>query len=474
MCFCDYITRRQIGQTDRADRTGFRIGISGDGFMKFRASYIWAVLVALGVIGWMASGKFNNPMADGVSEQDMSASSAASLQDNSGPQDDAGQTETASAPTTPRISAVTVTNSAVRRSVRASGVTQPKAIVTVSAEIAGTARKVPVSEGSAIAAGDVLVALNTTTLPVRIEAAKAEIVAAQTAYDTAVEQARGTYEEERAAAQAMLEVAKQRLEISQKLASQNFSAPVEQAQLKADYENARMALARIDLAKNFKSEVDISQSQARLATAKSNLAVLRDQLKKSTVTAPTGGWLETVSVDVGEQVGAGMPVATILDMEEVKIIVGVPQTDIAQITVGDQVSVDVAGAGKRAGIVSRIASITSSTTRTFDVEVTVPNPERTLRAGMSVEATIDVGFQPAFGMSPAHLSVAGDGSLTAKISENGIVRVVTVDLVRSGVEQVFVSGLTDGDTLLTFGQAFVEAGDAVRLDKGRLDMESTS
>ena len=447
--------------------------------MKFRASYIWAVLVALGVIGWMASGKFNNPMADGVSEQDMSASSATSLQDNSGPQDDAGQTEIASAPTTPRISAVTVTNSAVRRSVRASGVTQPKAIVTVSAEIAGTARKVPVSEGSTIAAGDVLVALNTTTLPVRIEAAKAEIVAAQTAYDTAVEQARGTYEEERASAQAMLEVAKQRLEISQKLASQNFSAPVEQAQLKADYENARMALARIDLAKNFKSEVEISQSQARLATAKSNLAVLRDQLKKSTVTAPTGGWLETVSVDVGEQVGAGTPVATILDMEEVKIIVGVPQTDIAQITVGDQVSVDVAGAGKRAGIVSRIASITSSTARTFDVEVTVPNPERTLRAGMSVEATIDVGFQPAFGMSPAHLSVAGDGSLTAKISEDGIVRVVTVDLVRSGVEQVFVSGLSDGDTLLTFGQAFVEAGDAVRIDMGRidtgrLDMESTS
>ena len=431
--------------------------------MKFRASYIWAALVAFGVIGWMASGKFNNPMADGVSEQGLSDTPVAAVQDG------AGKTAASPADNNPRISAVTVTNSAVRRSVRASGVTRPKAIVTVSAEMAGTARKVPVTEGSAVTGGDVLVALNTTTLPVRIEAAKAEIVAAETAYDTAVDQARGTYEEERAAAEATLEVARQRLEISQKLASQNFSAPVEQAQLKADYENARMALARIDLAKNHRSDVEISQGQARLATAKSNLAVLRDQLKKSTITAPTSGWLETVSVDVGEQVGAGTPVATILNMDEVKIIVGVPQTDIAQISVGDPVSVDVAGAGKRKGTVSRIASITSSTTRTFDVEVTVPNADRTLRAGMSVEATIDVGFQPAFGMSPAHLSVAGDGSLTAKISEDGIVRVVTVDLVRSGVEQVFVSGLADGDTLLTFGQAFVEAGDTVRLD-----MESAS
>ena len=270
--------------------------------MKFRASYIWAMLVALGVVGWMLSGKFNNPMADGVSEQDMSGVSEVVAT-----KDGDAEEEATSASNTPRISAVTVTNSAVRRSVRASGVTRPKAIVTISAEIAGTARKVPVSEGNAIASGDVLVALNTTTLPVRIEAAKAEIVAAQTAYDMAVEQSRGTYEEERAAAQATLEVARQRLEISQKLASQNFSAPVEQAQLKADYENARMALARIDLVKNHRAGVDISQNQARLATAKSNLAVLRDQLKKSTITAPTGGWLETVSVDVGEQVGPARP-----------------------------------------------------------------------------------------------------------------------------------------------------------------------
>ena len=224
-----------------------------------------------------------------------------------------------------------------------------------------------------------------------------------------------------------------------------------------------MALARIELAKNLRSEVDVSQSLARLATAKSNLAVLRDQLSKSTIVAPVAGWLEAVDVDSGEQVAAGSPVATILDMGELKIVVAVPQTDIAHISIKDPVSVDIAGAGRRAGEVTRIASITSSTTRTFDVEVTVPNPDRALRAGMSVEATIDVGFQPAFGMSPAHLSVAGDGSLTAKVSDGGIVRIVPVELVRSGVEQVFVSGLSDGDTLLTFGQAFVEAGDTVAI-----------
>ena len=363
----------------------------------------------------------------------------------------------------PIISSVTVENSKVRRSVRASGVTRPKAIITLSAEIGGTAVKVPAVEGRQIEAGDVLVVIDTSTLPARIEAAKAEIAAATTALDSATAQSRGTYIEQRAAAEANLEVAKQRLEIAQKLAKQNFSAPVELAQLKANYENARMTLAQIDLAKNLRSDVDIAQNRARLATAKSNLAVLRDQLAKSTIKAPVAGWLETMHLEQGEQIAAGSPAATILDMGELKIVVAVPQTNIGEVELDDPVNVIVAGAGMRKGAVTKIASISSTTTRTFDVEVTVPNPGRELRAGMTVEANIDVGFQPAFGMSPAHLSVAGDGSLTAKIDDGGTVRVVPVELVRSGVEQVFVSGLADGAALLTFGQAFVNAGDPVRV-----------
>ena len=422
--------------------------------MKFKSSYIWAALVALGAVGWMASGMLGG--GPGAPEAAAVAEAASSPGDAPAAAVEAGAA-------TPIISSVMVENSKVRRSVRASGVTQPRAIVTLSAEIGGTARKVPVSEGRQVEAGDVLVVIDTSTLPARIEAAKAEIAAATTALDSATAQSRGTYAEQRAAAEANLDVAKQRLEIAQKLAKQNFSAPVELAQLKANYENARMTLAQIDLAKNLRSEVDIAQNRARLATAKSNLAVLRDQLAKSTIKAPAAGWLEKMHLEQGEQISAGAPAATILDMDELKIVVAVPQTNIGEVEIGDPVNVNVAGAGMRRGAVTKIASISSSTTRTFDVEVTVPNPGRELRAGMTVEASIDVGFQPAFGMSPAHLSVAGDGSLTAKIDDSGTVRVVPVELVRSGVEQVFVSGLADGATLLTFGQAFVNAGDPVRV-----------
>jgi multidrug efflux system membrane fusion protein len=95
------------------------------------------------------------------------------------------------------------------------------------------------------------------------------------------------------------------------------------------------------------------------------------------------------------------------------------------------------------------------------VTIDVPNADRALRAGMSVEATINTGVIAAYGVSPAHLSVTENGQLTAKVSRNDIVQVVPVDVVRSGSELVYVSGLADDMILLTVGQAFVSVGDSV-------------
>jgi len=426
--------------------------------MKFKTSYIWAGLVALGVIGWMVSGSFT-----GSDDADTASVSDGAGQGMSAPAGDTQISPNETANAAPRVSAVIVENAQIRQSIRASGITEPAAVFTISAEIGGTITEVAAREGSAVEKGDVLVVMDTQTLPSRIAAAKAEMAAAKAALTTARNLSVGTYEEERAAALANLEVATQRLEIGEKLVAKSFSAPVDLAQLKANFEAARMTLARIDLEKNYRAELDISQNEARFEGAKSSLVVLQDQLAKSRITAPIAGWLETVHVDVGEQMPSGAAAATILNMEELSIIVAVPQTNIAQVAIGNPVSIDVAGVGQRTGKVSRIASISTSTTRTFDVEITVPNPDRMLRAGMTVEADIDVGYQPAFGMSPAHLSVTSEGSLTAKVDDDGVVRVVPVELVRSGVEQVFVSGLANGDRLLTFGQAFVEAGDMVRV-----------
>ncbi|MGB2107934.1 MAG: efflux RND transporter periplasmic adaptor subunit [Candidatus Puniceispirillum sp.] len=420
--------------------------------MKIKSSYLLAGLVALLVGLWMASGSFMKDTPAAINDSDQAEADSGA--------DMPKQADVTSSFT---VSAVSVQNETINRTIRANGVSEAAFDVTVSSKIDGNIIRIPATEGSEIKQGDVLVVLDKGTLPEQIAAAKAELNAAEKSYDAAQKQSKGTLKEELAAARANLVVTEKRLSIANELAKENFTAPVELAQLKADYENARVQLAKIETAQNYRSELEVAQNMARVEAARASLAALQTQLEDSTIRSPVSGLLETLHVEKGERMRRDAAAATILGMDTLSVIVAVPQNDIAQISVGDMVDVKIAGAGTNRGKVTKIASRSNQATRTFDVEVSVQNKDRKLRGGVTVEATIDVGTIAAFGLSPAHLSVSSDGSLFAKISVDGIVQKIDVNMVRSGGEKVFVSGLPDGAIVLTVGQAFVEAGDNVEI-----------
>lgn len=418
--------------------------------MKIKSSYLLAGLIALLVGLWMASGSFMKDTPAAINDSDQAEADSGA--------DMPKQADVTSSFT---VSAVSVQNETINRTIRANGVSEAAFDVTVSSKIDGNIIRIPATEGNEIKQGDVLVVLDKGTLPEQIAAAKAELNAAEKSYDAAQKQSKGTLKEELAAARANLVVTEKRLSIANELAKENFTAPVELAQLKADYENARVQLAKIETAQNYRSELEVAQNMARVEAARASLAALETQLEDSTIRSPVSGLLETLHVEKGERMRRDAAAATILGMDTLSVIVAVPQNDIAQISVGDMVDVKIAGAGTNRGKVTKIASRSNQATRTFDVEVSVQNKDRKLRGGVTVEATIDVGTIAAFGLSPAHLSVSSDGSLFAKISVDGIVQKIDVNMVRSGGEKVFVSGLPDGAIVLTVGQAFVEAGDNV-------------
>lgn len=418
--------------------------------MKIKSSYLLAGLIALLVGLWMASGSFMKDTPAAINDSDQAEADSGA--------DMSKQADVTSSFT---VSAVSVQNETINRTIRANGVSEAAFDVTVSSKIDGNIIRIPATEGSEVKQGDVLVVLDKGILPEQIEAAKAELNAAEKSYDAAQKQSKGTLKEELAAARANLVVTEKRLSIANELAKENFTAPVELAQLKADYENARVQLAKIETAQNYRSELEVAQNMARVKAARASLAALETQLEDSTIRSPVSGLLETLHVEKGERMRRDAAAATILGMDTLSVIVAVPQNDIAQISVGDMVDVKIVGAGTNRGKVTKIASRSNQATRTFDVEVSVQNKDRKLRGGVTVEATIDVGTIAAFGLSPAHLSVSSDGSLFAKISVDGIVQKIDVNMVRSGGEKVFVSGLPDGAIVLTVGQAFVEAGDNV-------------
>jgi len=354
--------------------------------MASKKSYLLAAAVALGVTAWMLSDNIVGSTPAPEVEVTKDAADA--------PKFRAAQKFI--------VSAVRVKNQPITQVVRANGFSEADFVVTVSAKASGDIVKISAKEGSNVKKGDMLVKLDEGTLPEQIRAARAN-----------------------------LDVAKKRQEVAERLAKENFSAPLEQAERAADYQNALV-----------------------------QLTLLQKQLADTVIASPVNGHLETVHVEAGERIRNDMPAATILGLDTLSVVVAVPQTEISNIAIGNDVALLVSGI-ERQGKVTKIATQSNAATRTFEVTIDVPNADRALRAGMSVEATIDTGVIAAYGVSPAHLSVTENGQLTAKVSRNDIVQVVPVDVVRSGSELVYVSGLADDMILLTVGQAFVSVGDSV-------------
>jgi RND family efflux transporter MFP subunit len=144
-----------------------------------------------------------------------------------------------------------------------------------------------------------------------------------------------------------------------------------------------------------------------------------------------------------------------MDLDPVRVRIGVPEGDVGHVTVGAPASVRIPALGATfTGRVSLIGISADPTTRSYTVEVTVPNSTHQLRAGMVAEATITTSQSVRALLVPA----------TAVLHSEGVTIVYTVDRATSRVHARRVTtGAARGDSLeitrgLTSGDRIVVAG----------------
>ena len=441
--------------------------------MKNYASYILAFLISVAVLGWMLS-------------DNLIASFQAPVESKSANQSEDKQSENVGTEPGSKltISAVTVNNKLVTKRIRANGFTQAEFEMVVSSKAEGEIIDIPAREGARINDGMIVAQIERGTLVEQIVAARASLLAAKKRQQSIPRRVK-TLNEQIAGARANLAAAKKRQEVADRLEKNKLGAPLEGVERAAEVANALAALRQLEdqladrvvindhnssrTQENDKISLVQAERAAEVANSVASLRKLEKALTERTVLAGVSGYLEKLHVEKGERVRQDTPIATIIGLEKVSVVVAVPQIDVGQIELGTQVQLSVAGVGEEIGVVSKIASKSNPLTRTFDVEIEILNRNGRLRAGISVEATIDAGITNAFSMSPAHLSVTENGKLSAKVLENDRVTIVPVEIVRSGAENVDVTGLPDGAILLTVGQAFVSEGSRVNY---RLESDS--
>ena len=185
-------------------------------------------------------------------------------------------------------------------------------------------------------------------------------------------------------------------------------------------------------------------------------------IANSVLVAPFDGVLHTRPVEIGDFVAEGKEVARIIELDPILVTGDVTQRELDHLEVGAPGGAKLITGKELEGIVRYVASEADEATRTFRVELEVDNADRSVVSGTTAQMRIPAETVSAHYISPALLSLNRRDQIGVKgVDDGGMVVFHTVDIVRTGVDGVWVTGLPDRVRVITVGQGFVHEGDRV-------------
>ena len=175
--------------------------------------------------------------------------------------------------------------------------------------------------------------------------------------------------------------------------------------------------------RGFQSETAIAQAKARLATAKAQVERADIDIQRTYVRAPFAGVVEELHQEVGDYVTPGAACVTVVDLNPMLLVGRVAEKDV-QLLELDQLVTGVLSDGTRVnGPVSFIGQQSDPATRTYAVEIQVPNSDYALRSGLTTEIRIPVAEVMAQKISAALFALSDQGSIGVRtVDESGRVR----------------------------------------------------
>ncbi|MGH6870168.1 MAG: efflux RND transporter periplasmic adaptor subunit [Rhizomicrobium sp.] len=221
--------------------------------------------------------------------------------------------------------------------------------------------------------------------------------------------------------------------------------------------------AASSLAKNgYVSETQAKQARAALEAAEAQQRSMDIDLANTRIKAPFDGIVDDRYVDEGDYMRVGDKCELVIAPEPFLAVGTVSEQDVSKIKDGQPADAKLVTGETVQGKVRFVASRADATTRTFRVEVELPNPDGKLRDGVSADIHIPVSQVLAQRISSGILVLDDNGVYGVRIVENGIVHFKAVNIVSDGVGgNIWVTGLPDHVTVITIGQQFVDDGSRV-------------
>ena len=354
--------------------------------MKFHK--VAAIAVFIGTAAWVATGEFSSV---GSAADEQAPTPAAPV-----------EAEAAPVRTVAVIDAPRIEHS---RAIRVSGYTDADKRATLATRAAGIVEELPVTLGSRVEAGDLIVKLEAEGKEAAVETAR-QLLAQR--------------EAELAAAERL---------------AQSGSLP----------------------------KLQLDNSRSALAAARSQLEAAQAELSRNELRAPFAGVVDRIDVVFGSSVQAGAQVATILNLDPVLAKGEVSERDLSHIRPGNAAEVRLVNSQEVQGEVRHVSRDATPATRTYRVEVAIANPDGAIPAGMTAEITLRAEAVEATVLprSVVTLSVNGDLGIRAVDADNKVV-FYPIDIVDDTPRGLVLGGIPAGVRIIVAGQELITEGDTVR------------
>lgn len=310
-----------------------------------------------------------------------------------------------------------------------SGVAEAGMESQLSFKVSGTVRRVEVKVGDQVTAGRLLVELDPEDYDLQVQEAQAALARSK---------------------------------------AESRNAEAHYGRVRALYENRNASRNDLDAAR---SASESATAQVKASEKRLELAQLQKSYTR--LTAPAAGAIAAVQVELNENVSPGQPVILLTAGSEIEVKVSVPEALIASIREGDKATVvfDAFPGQNLEAVVTEVGVSATGGATTFPVTVDILQAPESVRPGMA--ATVNLRFIASGGtdrflVPPGAVGEDREGRFVFIVESTGegfgIARrrpVRVGDLTDEGLE--IVSGLSDGDLLITAGVTRIEDGRKVRL-----------
>jgi len=246
------------------------------------------------------------------------------------------------------------------------------------------------------------------------------------------------------------------------------------AQMETQYQLAKTTFERQERLWNQKigSEIQYLQAKANMESAQSQVNQMRSQVGRSSVRAPFSGEIDQIVTDQGQVVApGGQPLMRIVNLSDMYVKASVPEAYLKSITKGTNVKVTFPALNKSVdGKVRNVGNYINPNNRTFEIEIDVPNKDKTIKPNLIAKLEINDYSQTNAKLIPANViqenskgekyvfivsEVKGD---EAKVSR----KQVETGKKYEGLIEI-LSGLEDGQTIVKDGALTLKDGALVKI-----------